>query len=481
MKGRLAEHAACVLMKCLYGARMARFDLLRAITSLACQLTRWTPECDRKLHRLMCYIHTSKHLRMIGYVGNSLNEVQPHLFADADFAGCATTQRSTSGLHLCIRGSKTCFPIAGQSKRQGCVSHSTPEAEIVAADFGLRLSGLPALDLWHVLLPHKPPLFFHEDNQAMIHVINTGRNPTMRYLLRTHRVSVSWLHEVFKGADIVLMYEDSAKMAADIYTKGFVDPTKWKPFCGLINIIDPKLLNDKNYVRLYLTHAPPSDGGIPKRIETPEGLPSKAGWHEDENGRPVCVIKEAKQYRTPEFKCDPKVWMFRTTWLLQNGAWVKVEDRVRWKDLQNSRADIRPIANKAIFRFESQLVAAGAQVVKTINVISEYSKRGIVNISDIVIKNGRISQLSGDDARTLVNIALSVHWPPMTSAGDCAGSKLHGGHFGPYRRQNMRRISCQDMSLIVPDIECSLQDLLRPHLRKSGFQWNAIFIETGCH
>ena len=98
----------------------------------------------------------------------------------------------------------------------------------MAADFGSRLSGLPALDLWHVLLPHKPPLVFHEDSQAMIHVINTGRNPTMRYLMRTHRVSVSWLHERFKGADSVLMYEDSAKMAADIYTKGFIDRLKWE-------------------------------------------------------------------------------------------------------------------------------------------------------------------------------------------------------------------------------------------------------------
>ncbi len=207
IKGRLAEHAACILMKCLYSARMARFDLLRAITSLACQLTRWTPECDRKLHRLMCYIHSSKHLRMFGYVGNSLTEVQPHLFADADFAGCAITQRSTSGLHLCIRGTRTCFPIAGQSKRQGCVSHSTPEAEIVAADFGLRLAGLPALDLWHELLPRKPPLFLHEDNQAMIRVCKTGRNPTMRHIGRTHRVSVAFTHERFTLPGIDLVYE----------------------------------------------------------------------------------------------------------------------------------------------------------------------------------------------------------------------------------------------------------------------------------
>ena len=74
----------------------------------------------------------------------------------------------------------------------------------------------------------------------------------------------------------------------------------------MINVLDPKLLSDKNYVRLYLTYAPPSDGAIPKRIATPEGLPGKAGWHEDENGRPVCVVKEAKQFRTPELSATPK-------------------------------------------------------------------------------------------------------------------------------------------------------------------------------
>ena len=42
----------------------------------------------------------------------------------------------------------------------------------------------------------QPPLLFHEDNQAMIRVVATGKNPTMRYLVRTHRVSVAWLHDV---------------------------------------------------------------------------------------------------------------------------------------------------------------------------------------------------------------------------------------------------------------------------------------------
>ena len=131
----------------------------------------------------------------MGWVGDKLSDLQPHLFADADFAGCSDTQRSTSGLHCVIMGPTTNFPIQGISKRQGCVSHSTPEAEIVATSYALRMVGLPALQLWHTLLPHTPTILVHEDNQAMLRVVETGKNPTMRYLHRTHRVSVSWLHE----------------------------------------------------------------------------------------------------------------------------------------------------------------------------------------------------------------------------------------------------------------------------------------------
>ena len=40
--GKLAAVAASVLMKCMYVARMARFDLLRAVQGLAKYLTKWT-------------------------------------------------------------------------------------------------------------------------------------------------------------------------------------------------------------------------------------------------------------------------------------------------------------------------------------------------------------------------------------------------------------------------------------------------------
>ena len=80
-----------------------------------------------------------------------ISAIRSHIFADADFAGGADTQCATSGLQFVVVGPNTNCPIAGISKRQGCVSHSTPEAEIVATAYSLRMVGIPALDLWHTL------------------------------------------------------------------------------------------------------------------------------------------------------------------------------------------------------------------------------------------------------------------------------------------------------------------------------------------
>merc|ERR1712218_410661 len=91
--------------------------------------------------------------------------------------------------------------------------------------------------MWHVLLPHRPQLLVHEDNQALIRVVQSGRNPTMRYRLHTHRCSVAWLHERFCGSDLKLVYEDTSRQCADIYTKSFTDAAKWEAACDLSNII----------------------------------------------------------------------------------------------------------------------------------------------------------------------------------------------------------------------------------------------------
>ena len=151
--------------------------------------------CDRRLLQLIRYAHSSYGLRQIGWVGDPTADVSLHVDADADLAGGAATQRSTTGVRLTLQGTNANFPLSGASKRQSCVSCSTPEAEIVCGHYAHTNALTPAMDLWAALLPSGFSPVFHEDSQAMIHVIKTGRTPTMRHLYRIHRVSVAWLHE----------------------------------------------------------------------------------------------------------------------------------------------------------------------------------------------------------------------------------------------------------------------------------------------
>ena len=186
----LNHEAASVLMNILYGARMARYDLLKATNTLACRLTKWDSDCDARLHRLVSYIWSTLDERQVGYVAKG-DQSGLHLFTDADLGGCAVTQRSTTGVFLCIRGEKTVFPFVAVSKRQYCVSVSTPEAELVAGSHGLLRELVPALDMCDRVLTADYPAVFHEDNQAMIRVIKYWRNPTMIYLHRTQNIHCS--------------------------------------------------------------------------------------------------------------------------------------------------------------------------------------------------------------------------------------------------------------------------------------------------
>ena len=126
-----------------------------------------------------------------------------------------------------VAASHTCFPLCGLSKKQTCVSHSTPEAEIVAAELATRSEGLPGLDLWTFLLNRKVELLFCEDNQASIVIIETGKSPNLRHLGRTHKVDLAWLHETFSDAGFNLGYIKTTDQAADIFTKAFTAPDKW--------------------------------------------------------------------------------------------------------------------------------------------------------------------------------------------------------------------------------------------------------------
>merc|ERR1712051_1014879 len=101
-QGRLATIAAKVIMKVFYAARVARYDLLRAIGGLARHITKWTPECDRRLERLMNYVHSTLEYRQVGWVGDDIGKVNMDLYADANYG--KDDGKSTTGVQLHVDG-----------------------------------------------------------------------------------------------------------------------------------------------------------------------------------------------------------------------------------------------------------------------------------------------------------------------------------------------------------------------------------------
>ena len=250
--GYLAPHASKILMKILYAARMGRFDLLRATAFLACYVTKWTEEHDRRLHKLVCYINSTLHIKMYGWIGDPIEDLTLSVFSDADWAGEKSTFKSTTGAFTCLIGPNSFFPLSALSKKQTCVSHSTPEAEIVAADMAVKNEGLPLLTLWEILNnkpKHSMQGQFFEDNETGALIMTTGRNPTMRHIGRTHGICIAWLSERFKTFNLEERVPDfrmkvcpTDYMSADIFTKFFIKKDKWEHALRLIGHCDPKEL-----------------------------------------------------------------------------------------------------------------------------------------------------------------------------------------------------------------------------------------------
>ena len=113
-------------------------------------MAKWCPECDRRLHRLVSYLQTTREVQQYAYVGDNFLDCKLALFCDADFAGDKSDSRSTSGVFLAAVGISTFVPIIAISKKQSCVSTSTCESEVVAMSLGVK-EALPVLNLWEAV------------------------------------------------------------------------------------------------------------------------------------------------------------------------------------------------------------------------------------------------------------------------------------------------------------------------------------------
>ena len=120
--GELSTTCSQIVLKCLYLARIGRPDILWSVNKLARSITKWTKACDKRLNRLISYIHHTCEYKQYCHVGNIAKQCRLGLFQDSDFAGDLEDSKSTSGGTLWLFGSHTFVPISWMCKKQTTVS-----------------------------------------------------------------------------------------------------------------------------------------------------------------------------------------------------------------------------------------------------------------------------------------------------------------------------------------------------------------------
>ena len=225
-QGAFASECASIVMSLMYLARMCRLDLLFAVNRMSQFLSKWTKLADAMLLRCIGYLAKYPDLTLEYTLPSGeefLKAIFCNDFADADYAGCAFSARSTTGaIHgMSFEGFPQfrCAVVDWFCKRQSSVAHSTTDAEVTAADKTVRDLTLPAQLLWEHFLGRPVASRLNEDNQSTIRVIQNGYSATLRYLPKTQRVSLSGLQEHFNKTGNELRYIASAEQLADLLTK----------------------------------------------------------------------------------------------------------------------------------------------------------------------------------------------------------------------------------------------------------------------
>ena len=59
------------------------------------------------MHRLMCYINSTLHIKMSGWIADPIEDLELCVFSDADWAGEKTTYKSTTRSFAILIGPKS--------------------------------------------------------------------------------------------------------------------------------------------------------------------------------------------------------------------------------------------------------------------------------------------------------------------------------------------------------------------------------------
>ena len=191
-----------------------RPDISYATKELARSLTQPTTLDQQKLKHLLRYIKRTQHYRFYVRPAVRTMDTTPDLdvFVDSDWAGCATTRKSTSGFVIKFMGSTIHFG----SRTQATIALSSAEAELYAINTGATESLHIRNILQEALNVKKVNIRIHTDSSSgKSMATRIGSSKKARHIELKHL----FIQQLVQHDLVRIIKINTANNTADIFTK----------------------------------------------------------------------------------------------------------------------------------------------------------------------------------------------------------------------------------------------------------------------
>jgi hypothetical protein len=207
-----------------YVAQGTRPDIANAVNALAQYQANPSLSHWRAAQHLLRYLAGSVGAGIVCKPG----KLELTAYVDAEFAG-DRSRRSVTGYVIFLGGS----PILWKSKRQGMVTLSTNEAELVAtSELARDLSWLRLL-LSDMGIDFGPRVTVYEDNRNVLAMVNGDRLLTQ--LNRHVDIRYKYILELVDAGWVALEYVESKRNVADVLTKP-LGPGEFAPLAAALGV-----------------------------------------------------------------------------------------------------------------------------------------------------------------------------------------------------------------------------------------------------
>ena len=167
------------------------------------------PEHFEAIHRILRYL---KGTPGKGIFFKARGHLQVEAYTDADWAGCITDRRSTSGYCTYVGGNL----VTWRSKKQNVVARSSAEAEFRAVAQGICEVIWIRRILQELKVSEVLPMKLYCDNKAAISI---AHNPVLHDRTKHVEVDKHFIKEKIEGGVVCMTYVPTRDQVADLLTK----------------------------------------------------------------------------------------------------------------------------------------------------------------------------------------------------------------------------------------------------------------------